>query len=76
MDIKERIKQKLSEGMHKQLDFVAKAKKAKTMSDDQLEYAIKDCMDCVKKGIDQSYYQDEASVYRDELNKRKKTKKK
>jgi hypothetical protein len=74
--IKKKIKKKMNEGMVKHLDFAAKTKKAKTMSDEALEHSIKDCMDCVDKGIDQGYYQDEASVYRQELNKRKKLKKK
>lgn len=60
----------LSEAMSKHLDFVAKSKKAKKMTISQLNYAIEDCMDCVKKGIDVDYYKDEASVYVMEIDRR------
>jgi len=40
----------------------------------ELEYAVKDCGDCVRCGVDEGYYADEASVYRMELDKRRRAK--
>jgi hypothetical protein len=74
IEVVEILDKGLKESLTKHLDFASKEKKANTMTVSQLEYAIKDCIDCVRKGIDQDYYQDEASVYRTELNKRNKNK--
>ncbi len=56
------------------INWNEKEKLAKKMSIVELEFAIKDCIDCVRLGIDGGYYQDEASIYRTELNKRRKLK--
>lgn len=55
--------------MVKQLDFTAKEAKAKTMTDAELSYAITDCLQCK---VDEGYYMDEASVYQQELARRRK----
>ena len=64
--------------MEKILNWKEKEARAKEMTVEQLEYAINDCVECVKCGVDEGYYCDEASVYRAELKKRelKKAKKK
>jgi hypothetical protein len=46
------------------------AKRARRMNQNELEYAMKDCMECIKVGCDVEFYSDEASVYRQELIKR------
>ncbi|TDI96991.1 MAG: hypothetical protein E2O29_01785 [Deltaproteobacteria bacterium] len=57
--------------MTKQIDWEAKAKQAEKMSYADLYSAINDCIACVQARIDDSYYSDEASIYRAELKKRK-----
>ena len=57
--------------MVKLLDWNAKQTYAKTLTIAQLMYAIKDCLEAAKAGIDEGYYHDEASVYRTELNLRR-----
>lgn len=59
------------------IDWNAKAAIARKMTNEQLTYAIEDCMECVRvmgtsemKGKDASYYSDEASIYRQELARR------
>lgn len=52
-------------------DFATKEKIAKGMSDIQLNYAISDCMECIRLEINPNKYLDEISVYRKELNNRK-----
>lgn len=51
--------------------------RAKTMTDDELRYAIKDCREAAEAmgneprfGKDQGYYTDEGSVYAGELRRR------
>ena len=63
-----------------QIDWNAVQARAKKMSDDELEYAIRDCRAAAaamgrepRAGKDQGYYDDEASVYSAELSKRKKS---
>ena len=56
--------------MEKVLNFTKVGAKAKRMSQAELEYALKDCVECVWQEIDEGYYSDEASVYRDELIRR------
>lgn len=52
-------------------DFVVESKKAKKMSIEGLYYAINDCRDCIKLGINPNKYYDQISVYKMELNTRK-----
>jgi hypothetical protein len=54
----------------KMVDWKRVASKARKMTQAELEYAMKDCMECIKAGCDVEYYSDEASVYRTELTKR------
>jgi hypothetical protein len=54
--------------MEKRLNWEQKEKKARKMSIQELNYAISDCISCK---IDQGYYYDGASVYQQELNRRK-----
>jgi len=56
--------------MVKNLDWNTKQRIAKKMTNDQLQYALKDCVLCMYQGVDEGYYADEASVYREELRKR------
>lgn len=58
--------------MEKILDFAAKERKAKAMTDEELGYAIQDCEKCITANCDPAYYADEASVYRRELQARSK----
>ncbi len=54
-------------------DFAKMKEKAKKMSTDELRYAIKDIVETLKvypNHPNEGWYQDEASTYRDELNKR------
>jgi hypothetical protein len=60
------------------IDWDNVAGKAKTMSNEELAYAIRDCWECVTRfgndemfGKDANYYRDEASVYQQELDSRK-----
>ena len=55
----------------KTLDWESKQRKARNMTNAELNYAIEDCRACVRLGIDDGYYLDEISVYRKELDKRK-----
>jgi len=54
----------------KTLNWELKTRIAKSYSIAELCYAIADCLECVKFGIDDGYYLDEISVYRAELKKR------
>jgi hypothetical protein len=56
--------------MIKTLNWNGKAEIAKGMTENELLYAVSDCVKCVRLGIDSGYYSDEASVYRAELTKR------
>jgi len=56
--------------MEKLLNWKAKQNYAKRLSISELNYAIKDCIECIASGIDSGYYLDEISVYRQELSKR------
>jgi len=56
--------------MIKQIDWKQKESKARGMTNKELQYAIKDCGDCVRCGIDGGYYLDEISIYRRELTRR------
>jgi len=56
----------------KTLDWNSKQAYAKTLSNKELLYAIKDCIETANANKDnEGYYHDEASVYRAELVKRK-----
>ena len=63
--------------MHKVMDWNAKEAQAAGMTSEALEHSIKDCIQArdAMKGWNpqmEGYYQDEASVYRRELNRRAK----
>jgi hypothetical protein len=49
--------------------------KAKLMSAEGLQFAIKDCHECIENGINENRYKDESSCYYQELEKRNKKKK-
>jgi len=60
------------------INWKDKEKQAKKMSTKELNYSLNDCLMCVKAmgksnmvGKDASYYQDEASVYSQEIRARK-----
>jgi len=44
--------------------------KAKLMSEKSLEFAVKDCHECIENGISENRYKDESSCYYQELDKR------
>lgn len=52
-------------------DFIVEGKKAKRMTVESLYYAISDCRDCIKLGINPNKYYDQISVYKMELHTRK-----
>lgn len=61
------------------IDWKTKEKQAKGMSIEELRHSLKDCLNCVEVmgshdmiGKDASYYQDEASVYSQEIRARDK----
>ena len=56
--------------MNKVIEWKKVAEKARRLSKAELCFAINDCVECVKAGVDGGYYSDEASVYRAELSKR------
>jgi len=56
--------------MEKKIDWNGKAEKARGMTDAELRYAIDDCAECVRCGVDGGYYSDEGSIYRAEYKKR------
>lgn len=56
--------------MNKQLDFEAKARYARKLTNEQLSFAAKDCAECIAQNVDPYYYSDELSVYRQEAAKR------
>ena len=57
--------------MVKVIDWKGKRAYAKTLSDEALQGAHKDCLDCVKQNVpDAGYYSDEASIYREEIIRR------
>jgi len=57
----------------KVLNWKEKERQAKEKTNNELRYAIQDCLECIKQGVpDEGYYYDELSVYRVELGKRKK----
>lgn len=61
--------------MMKQIDWAGKKIMAKRMTDDELRFAIKDCLEaasCHPRDWQEGYYHDEASVYRAEQDRRKK----
>ena len=53
-------------------DFKRWEQKAKKMSVAELEYAIADCISCIRLKIEEEKYSDEASTYRQELLRRQK----
>jgi hypothetical protein len=57
--------------MDKRVDFAELERKAEDMTVDQLKYAIKDAQACSLLGIDEGYYNDQISVYRIELAKKR-----
>src|SRR5512147_2463847 len=44
--------------------------RAKNMTPDELNFAIKDCHECIENGINENRYKDESSCYFQELQKR------
>lgn len=52
-------------------DWEGMARKARGMTVESLLFAIKDCGECVRLDINAGYYADEASVYNQELLKRR-----
>ena len=61
--------------IQKSFDFTAGTKRARAMSDDQLAFAVKDCIEArdAMKGwnpVQEGYYQDEASTYAQEIYRR------
>jgi hypothetical protein len=56
--------------MEKTLDWDQTARIARGMTDEGLEYSIKDALECVRQGVDGGYYLDQISVYRQEQKRR------
>jgi len=54
----------------KVINWKRKKQMAKGMEINELEYAIKDCLEAVEAGVEEGYYKDEASIYRTELEGR------
>ena len=50
--------------------FDVEVKKASKMSADQLRWAIADCLECIKLGVNPDKYMDQLSVYREHLAKK------
>lgn len=59
-----------AQGNVKLIDWNRTKEYAEKLSIEGLRYAIKDCLDCVKGGVDEGFYSDQASVYQKELNER------
>ncbi len=51
-------------------NFATEEAKAKKMSPEQLRFAITDCLECIKLGINPNKYYDQLSVYRKQLSKK------
>ena len=60
---------------HKQIDWKHTEMYAKSLTFDQLDYAIRDCIECVMLNIDEGYYLDCISVFRAEIRRRNAIKK-
>jgi len=56
----------------RRIDWKGKTQRARKMRKSELEYAIKDCMEAIKAGVDGGYYTDEVGIYRKELKRRMK----
>ena len=54
----------------KTLNFPAKAAYARTLTEEQLAYAIFDCRRCIARDINPDYYRDAISVYKLEQDRR------
>ena len=52
------------------VDFTAEEEKAAKMSEESLLMSLKDAIDAAQKGVNEGKYFDQASVYRNELQKR------
>ena len=57
--------------MNKQINWKQKQEYAKKLSKSELSFAINDCIKCIGLKVDEGYYTDEASIYRQELSRRK-----
>ncbi len=51
-------------------NFETEEVKAKKMTPEQLRFAITDCLECIKLGINPNKYYDQLSVYRKHLAKK------
>lgn len=57
--------------MIRNLDWNKVEARAKEMKESDLIFAYFDCLDCIKKAVEnEGYYYDEASVYRAEIKSR------
>lgn len=50
------------------------AAKARTMTPEQLQFAMKDCLECIENGVNSARYSDESSCYHLELQRQEKKK--
>jgi len=53
-------------------DFIMQEKKARRMTQGELQYAIEDCRECILLNINPDKYRDQISVYKMELTRRAK----
>ena len=51
-------------------DFIIQEKKARRMTQGELQYAIEDCRECILLNINPDKYRDQISVYKMELTRR------
>ena len=51
-------------------DFNFEEQRAKRMTIEQLQWAIADCLDCLKAGVNPNKYYDQLAVYRKSLAKK------
>lgn len=52
-------------------DFIVQEKKARRMTESELQYAIDDCRECILLNINPDKYRDQISVYKMELSRRR-----
>ena len=55
--------------------FDSEVSNAKKMNVEQLKWAIADCLECIKLGVNTDKYMDQLSVYREQLAKKVRPKK-
>ena len=53
------------------IDWNREEERAKRMTDEELQYSIKDAYEAAQAGMNEGKYMDQISVYRQELNRRK-----